>query len=408
MGRSLREPCLENFHYIEYTIVMEQVLTVSCKLEVTPEHTGKLDQTLQVFAEACLAIHDTIPPNITNRVRMQTMIYQDIRARFGLSANLTIQAIRRVAANRKAATSLRGTVQTFRPTSIEYDARIFSFRERDWTVSLTLLSSRERFPLAIGNYQRGLLRGQQPKSATLIKRRDGDYYIQIHLSSTVDDPTPPDDVLGVDLGRRDIAHTSDGQSFSGEAVSRVRDRFATQRASLQQKASKGTRSTRRRCRQLLQRLSGRERRFQAWVNHTISYRLVQYAKAHNMAIAMEDLTGIRERTNNRPRQRTERRRSNHWAFYQLRQFVTYKTVRASVLLLLVCAAYTSQTCYLCLHIGHRSGKRFSCATCGNQCDADWNASQNIKALGAAVNRPEGSGWSCPWPDRFRALESLRL
>jgi IS605 OrfB family transposase len=156
-------------------------------------------------------------------------------------------------------------------------------------------------------------------------------------------------------------------------------------------------------------LSGRERRFQTWLNHTISYRLVQYAKTHHMAIAMEDLTGIRQRTNHQRRSKTERRRANTWAFYQLRQFVAYKSVREAVLLLLVYAAYTSQTCHRCLHLGVRSGKRFSCECCGNQCDADWNASMNHKALGAAsLNQPEGPGWSCPWPDRSRALETPAL
>jgi putative transposase len=387
---------------------MEQVLTVSCKLEVTPDQEQMLDATLEAFAAACTYTHQTIPPNITNRVRMQMMIYHDLRTRFGLSANLTQQAVRRVSANRKSAKALRGKVKTFAPTSVEYDARIFSFRERDWTVSLTVLGGRECFHLAVGNYQRGLLKGQQPKSATLVKRRDGTFYIQIHLSSTTPDPIATDDVMGVDLGRRDIAHTSEGHVFSGEAIQLVRDRFAAQRASIQQRASKGTRSTRRRCRRLLQRLSGRERRFQAWWSHTISFRLVEYAKAHGMAIVMEDLTGIRERTNAQPRPKIERRRANHWAFFRLRQFVSYKATRTGVLLLPVSAAFTSQTCHVCLHIGQRAGKRFGCDHCGNQCDADWNASHNIKALGVAVNRPHGPGWSCPWPDRSRALESSAL
>jgi len=66
------------------------------------------------------------------------------------------------------------------------------------------------------------------------------------------------------------------------------------------------------------------------VNHTISYRLIQQAKATNQAIAIEYLTGIRERTNELPRSKTERRCSNSWALYQLRQFLAYKGVRVGV------------------------------------------------------------------------------
>ena len=67
------------------------------------------------------------------------------------------------------------------PTSVTYDTRIFSFREKVWTVSLTTTGGRERFVLAIGNYQLGLLKGQNPKTATFCKRKDGSYYLNIQL-----------------------------------------------------------------------------------------------------------------------------------------------------------------------------------------------------------------------------------
>ncbi len=190
--------------------------------------------------------------------------------------------------------------------------------------------------MAIGNYQRGMLAGSNPKSATLVKRQDGSYYLQICLASEPPKPQDSDEVLGVDLGRTDIAHTSDGQHWDGQAITKVRDHFARLRATLQHKANKGTRSSRRRsrqrdgvlCRQLLQRLSGRERRFQRWVNHNVSKRIVETAKSLSASIALEDLTGIRERTNQQPRNKTERRRSNSWAFYQLRLFILRDNWRA--------------------------------------------------------------------------------
>src|SRR5262249_45755654 len=150
-----------------------------------------------------------------------------------------IQAIRRVAMNRKAAHETGSTVETFAPTSIQYDGRIFSFRERDWTVSLTLLHGRERLAIRLSTYQRGKLEGQQPKAAQLCKHRDGTYTVHIQLHIPVDTPRIPEKAIGVDLGRRDIAHTSTGQSWAGDNITRVRDRFARLRRGLQQKASKG-------------------------------------------------------------------------------------------------------------------------------------------------------------------------
>jgi IS605 OrfB family transposase len=395
---------------------MEQVLTIACKLRVPDEVSPHLDETLQAFADACQWINETVDPKMTSNLRIQTLVYHDVRERFGLSANLTVRAINRVAANRKTARKDKRPVKAFAPTSVDYDARIFSFREKDWTVSLTMLAGRHRFGLLIGDYQRELLTGSKPTSATLCKRADGFYHIHIQVKS---DPPPQQevpDVLGVDLGRTDIAVTSEGEQFCGQQLKKIRDHHTKTRASIQRRASKGTRSSRRRCRQLLKRLSGKERRFQAWINHTISSRLTKQAISRGQAIALEDLTGIRERTNQMPRSKTERRRSNSWSFYQLRQFLTYKCLGLGVKLILVNPAYTSQACHRCGHIhpvrgeSYRQGKTFACGHCGWVGDADLNGAKNIQTLGATVNRPEGSGWGCSLVDhvRLRAVESSVL
>ena len=114
------------------------------------------------------------------------------------------------------------------------------------------------------------------------------------------------------------------------------------------------------------------------------------------AISLEDLTGIRERTNQQPRKKQERRKSNSWSFYQLRQFLEYKCILAGVRLILVNPAYTSKTCHQCFHLGSRNGKRYICTNpaCGWKGDADYNGAQNIAALGRFINTPGGSGNSC--------------
>jgi putative transposase len=392
---------------------MKQVLSVSCKLEVSPEQSIKIDATLQAFAKACEYVNQTVPPTLTNELAIQSLIYHNVRDMFGLSAQLAIHAIRRVSGNRKTSKKDGKPVTGFEPTSVTYDTRIFSFREKDWTVSLTTTGGRERFALAIGNYQLGLLKGQSPKTATLCKRKDGSYYLNIQLESQPTDPPPSDEVLGCDLGRTDIVVSSEGERFSGKEITKVRNYYAKLRANIQQKASKGTRSSRRRCRELLKRLSGKEKRFQAWVNHTISHRIVTAAQQKNQIIALEDLTGIREHTNQQPRSKKERRLSNSWAFFQLRQFLIYKAIKHSVKILFVEPRYTSQMCHKCNHIhpvkgeSYRNGKRFICGYCGWQGDADLNGSKNIAALGVSVNKPEGSRLFCNIADRLRAIESPR-
>ena len=385
------------------------MLTIVCKINPTPEQVAKIEATLQAFADACNYINEVVEPKITHNVTIQNQVYGEVRERFGLASNLAIRAINRVSTNRKTAKRMGKPVRKFLPTSANYDARIFSFREKDWSVSLTLVGGRERFLVDVGSYQKGKLSGFSPTSAALVKHQNGTYSVNIQVKNDAPNPQKFQGVIGVDLGRRDVAVTSEGESFSGQQITKIRDRYSRVRASIQKKASEGTRSTRRRARRILQRLSGRERRFQSWVNHNVSKHIIGKAKQSEFSIAIEDLTGIRERTNEQPRNKNERRRSNSWAFYQLRTFLDYKALGAGIEVIKVNPAYTSQTCHKCLHIhpvkgkSYRSGKTFNCGHCSWKGDADFNGANVIKLLGASVNSPRGSYLSC---ERSRKVETL--
>ena len=164
---------------------MEQALTLVCKMQPSDDERAHLEETLRAFADACAYIHAVIPAHITNVMCIQAMLYYDVRGRFGLSSILAQQAFRRVATNRKAARTQGEAVTTFKPTSIQYDQRIFACTERDWTVSLTLLHGRVRFRLHLGSYQRGKLHGQRLTSAQLCKHWDGSYVIHIQIKVPV-------------------------------------------------------------------------------------------------------------------------------------------------------------------------------------------------------------------------------
>ena len=74
-----------------------------------------------------------------------------VRSQFDLSANLTIRAIARVSSNSKTAKLKNKPVKDFRPTSVDCDARIFAFREKDRTTSLTLKDALSRSLFVGGN-----------------------------------------------------------------------------------------------------------------------------------------------------------------------------------------------------------------------------------------------------------------
>ena len=109
---------------MNYHVTMKQTLTIVCKLNPTPEQAQKLDRTLVAFADACNYVNETVNPKIKNKNRIQAETYKEIRSQFSLSANLAVRVCARVAANRKVGRP----VKSFKATSADYDARIFSYR----------------------------------------------------------------------------------------------------------------------------------------------------------------------------------------------------------------------------------------------------------------------------------------
>ncbi|MDR9896925.1 transposase [Aetokthonos hydrillicola Thurmond2011] len=373
-----------------------QILTVVCKLETTNEQDRHLENLSLIFAATCNYINSSVPDKYTGATKIQKLIYADAKTRSGLQANHVIQACIRVAGNRK-----NSKVKEFKPGSVLYDARTFTLSKNLEVVSLCVLSGRIKVKLILGDYQRKMLDwgNGSPSSATLSKHSDGWYlHIQVKVNASLDiaQITEKHNYLGVDLGRKDIASVSNGMSFSGEKIEKTRTKYSKIRARLQYKASTGTRSSRRRSRQLQKRLAGKERRFQAWLNHNIACKLILEASFSESHIVLEDLTGIRERTNTQPRSREQRFLANSWSFYQLKLFIQYKANIAGIPVVLVNPRYTSQTCHKCLHIhpiagsSYRNGKDYCCGHCGWKGDADYNAANVIKQLGAKVNSPCGS------------------
>ena len=399
----------------EFLPCMKQVLTLVVKLQVDINQQQLLVETANAFASACNWINENVNPNLTNKNSIQAVCYKDVKEQFALTANHVIRACARVAANRLTAkhkavrprvggrrkgtrTKTGKKVKYIKPTSFDCDARTFRFIEENWTVSISTTCKRLTTSIRVSNYHRGKLKGQKPTSAQVCLHRDGNWYVHIQLKSEAPKTQKTSNVIGVDFGRRDIAVTSTGKSWSGKDIQKTRDKYSRVRASLQKKASQGTRSTRRRARQILRRLSGRERRYQAWLNHNISKAIIVEARETKSFVSIEDLSGIRERTNQKPRNKTERRRSNSWAFYQLRTFLEYKGIKEGVEVLAINPAYTSQTCHCCLHLGLRSNKSFKCSNkaCGWIGDADDNGSKMIALVGLSVNQAGGSQLlTCP-------------
>lgn len=348
--------------------------TVKCRLAPTSAMGEAFKATAEAFAMACNnVLGHSRSLKTSNKVKLQRACYGEIRKRFGLSANLAIRAIARVAYAVKIAAKRKKQVKEFRPTSVDYDARIFDYREKDEAVSLTTINGRIHIPLKIGGFQREQLAGKKPTCARLVKSgKNWDIHIAIEETEPPKRGGPP---LGIDLGINNIATMSSGRQITGKTVQAKKSEFACVRASLQ---SKGTRGAKK----LLRRLSGRERRYISWVNHNVSKSVVREAVAGGYGIIrFENLKGIRARTKTRSKHLN--RVISGWSFGELQMFSGYKAVRAGLEIEFVNPAWTSKTCHKCDQHGHRDSKAFFCVTCGVM-DADANASANIAAGGVGA------------------------
>jgi len=241
--------------------------------------------TMHRFNEACNAIAETaFAIHKANKVEIHKLVYYDIRERFGLSSQLAVRAISKVAEAYKIDKSIKPEFRL--DVAIVYDQRILTWKGLE-AVSLITLKGRQLIPVRIGDYQKTRMdrvRGQ----ADLIFVK-GIFYLCVVVEVAEESPYDPKGGLGVDLGIKYLAVDSDGEVHSGEQVNQTRDKLDSLKARLQ---SKGTKSAKRH----LKKLSARMHRFSKDINHCISKRIVTKSKDTLRSITLEDLKGIRART----------------------------------------------------------------------------------------------------------------
>lgn len=355
-------------------------LTAKVKLKPTPEQRQFLLATLETTNAACNEISEIAWQNRTfNQFGLHKLVYNSIRESTGLTAQVVVRAISKVADAYKLD---KKTKRTFRPYGgIAYDARILRWFLATQEISIWSVGGRLRLPFVCGQRQLELLQGQRGESDLGLV--DGEFYL--FATCEVEEPSP-DDVdgfLGVDMGVANIAVDSDGTIHQGKAMKAVRYRHRQLRRKLQAKgAQRAPHSTRRR----LRKFSGKERRFATWTNHNISRRIVEKAKDTQRGIALEDLGGIRKGVTVRKAQRST---LHSWSFFQLRTFIEYKAKMQGVPVVAVDPRNTSRTCPCCRCIDKANRKtqdKFLCIDCGYSGLADYVAAKNISRR-AVVNQP---------------------
>ena len=342
--------------------------TMLLKLAPTEEQHQALLETMHAFNEAANYVAEiAYAEKSANKFALQKLVYGELRSTYKLPAQLAIRCISKAAEAYKRDKSIK---PSFRPEgAIVYDPRVMSFKDLH-QVSLLTLRGRVLVPLRIGGYQEARL-GSIKGQADLLSRK-GVFSLALTLEVPTPEPGDCSETLGIDLGIVNLATDSEGETFSGEAVEKNRQRMSSLRQRLQKR---GTKSAKRH----LKTLSGREARFKRNTNHVISKHIVQKAKANGQALAIEDLRHIRQRTEARLR-KSQRSKHSSWSFGQLRLFLSYKAALAGVPLHVVDPRNTSRTCSSCGHCAKENRKSqasFVCQSCGFAASADWNAAMNI-------------------------------
>jgi putative transposase len=186
-------------------------LTMQVKLLPNATEATSLLATMERFNAACDAIAEVAhAKGCANKIELQKHVYHDIRARFDLSAQMTIRAVSKVVEVYKRDRRLQ---PKFRPHgAIVYDQRILSWKGPD-RVSILTLGGRLVVPWVAGTYQQARL--AFPRGQADLVYRDHQFFLFVTVDVGDVPPDAPQGFLGVDLGMQNIAADSDGDTFAG-------------------------------------------------------------------------------------------------------------------------------------------------------------------------------------------------
>ena len=313
---------------------------------------------------------------------LQEALYQDIRERFGLKAQMAESVLKTVIASYK--TILTNQSKWIKPdfSKPQYDLvwnRDYSLSREVFSVNT--LNGRIKLPYFTGGMEKYFDCTRYSFGTAKLVKKHGKYFL--HISVTTDVPeslySEIRNVVGVDRGINFIVATYDSRHksvfISGKAIKQKRARYKAVRRELQQRQ---TPSARRR----LKAIGQRENRWMQDVNHCVSKALVESNPEHTLFV-LEDLSGVRSATEKV--RRKDRYVTVSWAYYDLEQKLKYKAALKQSSVLNVDPHYTSQACPRCGHTEKANRNRkmhiFCCKACQYKSNDDRIGAMNLYRMG---------------------------
>jgi putative transposase len=220
-----------------------------------------------------------------------------------------------------------------------------------------------------------------PAVVIVAREPDGRWYVTFSLDTAAPRPLGQTGrAVGVDLGVKDFAVTSDGEKIAnpGHLARRARGLARYQRRLA--RCRKGS-ANRAKAAAKVARAHRKVRHARADFLHRASTRLVR----QNDLIVIEDLAVA-----NMIRNRKLARAIADCGWGEFRRQLAYKCARYGRELFVISRWYpSSKTCSACGHLRMElslSTRHWTCPSCGARHDRDINAAQNILAAGLAVAR----------------------
>lgn len=204
---------------------------------------------------------------------------------------------------------------------------------------------------------------------------------EIWLAIPVETPKPlvfNNSCIGVDLGIKRAATTTEGLFISRKSFNRRLRKFSFTKRKLQ---AKKTKSARKR----LKKLSRRHHNMSKDFTHCCVNKIL--ATKSNV-IVIEWLRSLKSKS----RGKYMNRRLSQWAYGEFRRILEYKAQALGKRVVTVNPAFTSQRDWRGIPDGKRQGCRYY-ASDGKVFDADWNAAMNIANLHSSISKIPVSGMS---------------